>query len=83
MPWTDARLKTMRQAFFTALEDPKHPVWDALLDGIAGHTSGIFDVMHRHPFGHGCQQCCKWRRENPDLAQIEQQVLDRRVRAAA
>jgi hypothetical protein len=88
--WDEARLRQMRQAFLTALDDPSHPVWDRLLFGrtftdAAGRRrseAGVVDVMERHPFGHDCEACRKWRRESiarkDGLAQIEADVLRRR-----
>jgi hypothetical protein len=81
--WSEERLATMRAGFFDALDDPQHPVWDRLLDGLYGRTVGIVDVMHRHPFGHQCGVCRAWRRQNPELAAIEMAVLDRRAARAA
>jgi hypothetical protein len=79
----EAQLAEMRGAFFRALDDPDHPVWGALLDGIAGRALPLQWTMERHPFGHECGVCEAWRRQNTELARIERAVLDRRAGRAA
>ena len=74
----------VRGRFLAALADPDHPVWDRLLNGFddwstTGRGVGIVPMMDRHPFGHDCGVCRAWRRQNPELADIERQVLDRRA----
>jgi hypothetical protein len=76
----EAELQEMRSAFLGALDDPDHPVWDALLDGIGGRALPLRWTMDRHPFGHECGTCAAWRKQNAELASIEQAVLDRRAR---
>jgi hypothetical protein len=76
----DAELAEMRGAFLEALEDPDHPVWGALFEGIGGRALPISWTMERHPFGHDCKVCRVWRNQNEELARIERDVLDRRAR---
>jgi hypothetical protein len=74
-----AGLPDMRSRFFEALEDPDHPAWEALLQGVNdGHHQPLQWTMDRHPFGHLCGVCHAWRRQNRDLAEIEMAVLRRR-----
>jgi hypothetical protein len=79
----EPELAEMRGAFLDALEDPDHPVWVALLQGISGRATPLSTTMDRHPFGHDCKVCRVWRNQNAALARIEQDVLDRRAGRAA
>jgi hypothetical protein len=75
-------LDRSRRAFLKALEDPDHPVWVAIFEGpITASKRGvsIFDVWDRHPYGHDCSACRKWRKENEGMAAIEAGILARRA----
>jgi hypothetical protein len=79
MNWSKEQLDESRRRFLAALEDPDHWVWDRLFFGICNTSiNSIVVVSDRHPFGHDCQMCDKWRKENSELAQIETDVLERR-----
>jgi hypothetical protein len=79
----ESQLAEMRGAFLRALDDPDHPVWSALLEGIGGRALPLSWTMERHPFGHRCGTCDAWRRQHTALAEIEEAVLARRADRAA
>jgi hypothetical protein len=71
----------VRERFLTALDDPKDPAWSRLLEG-DGKVMPLTWTVERHPFGHECGTCKKWRTESRNrgdgMAELEQQVLDER-----